>query len=70
MTKIMTLVAFLTVFSCFGQGMGISFNSKEIVRMDLWIFGVSSVVNDTDQKNMRVFPEELKVALDKVNIIK
>jgi hypothetical protein len=67
MTKILTVVALLGVFSCFGQGMGISFNSKDIVRMDLWIFGVSPQVN-SEQTDTSHLNEELKVAIDKINL--
>lgn len=69
MTKIITVVLLLTVFSCYGQGMGISFDSKEVVRMDLWLFGVVSDEETLSEKRRRIIPEELRVALDKINII-
>lgn len=67
MTKILTVVALLGVFSCFGQDMGISFDSKDVVRMDLWIFGVSSQIT-SEQPETSHLNEELKVAIDKINL--
>lgn len=67
MTKFLTAVALLSAISCFGQDMGISFNSRDVVRMDLWIFGLSSETS-VDESNTTHLNEELRVAIDKINL--
>lgn len=66
MTKIITVVAFLSAFGCTAQDMGKLFSSRDVVRMDLWIFGLTD--NEQVQSGDKAQVEELKVALDKINL--